>query len=45
MEASKDPAYAAWGIDPNREDDTEWELDEGIPQFEDPFIQKYLDGR
>ncbi|KKY27977.1 putative cecr1 family adenosine [Phaeomoniella chlamydospora] len=23
----------------------EWELDEGIPQFEDPFIQKYLGGR
>lgn len=23
----------------------EWELDEGIPQFEDGFIQKYLQGR
>ena len=23
----------------------EWELDEGIPQFEDPFIQKYFQGR
>jgi len=23
----------------------EYELDEGIPQFEDPFIQKYLQGR
>lgn len=23
----------------------EWELDEGIPQVEDPFIQKYLAGR
>ncbi|KAJ5544617.1 hypothetical protein N7535_006989 [Penicillium sp. DV-2018c] len=25
--------------------DKEWELEEGIPQFEDPFIQKYLQGR
>ncbi|KAH8701644.1 putative CECR1 family adenosine deaminase [Talaromyces proteolyticus] len=25
--------------------DIEWELEEGIPQFEDPFIQKYLNGR
>ena len=23
----------------------EWEIEEGIPQFEDPFIQKYLQGR
>jgi hypothetical protein len=23
----------------------EWELEEGIPQFEDPFIQKYMQGR
>lgn len=23
----------------------EWELEEGIPQFEDPFIQKYFQGR
>jgi adenosine deaminase CECR1 len=23
----------------------EWELEEGIPQFEDPFIQKYVQGR
>lgn len=23
----------------------EWELEEGIPQVEDPFIQKYMDGR
>ncbi|KAK5100327.1 hypothetical protein LTS08_005076 [Lithohypha guttulata] len=23
----------------------EWELDEGVPQREDPFIQKYLNGR
>ncbi|CAG8357282.1 unnamed protein product [Penicillium salamii] len=23
----------------------EWELEEGIPQFEDPFIQQYLKGR
>jgi adenosine deaminase CECR1 len=23
----------------------EWELSEGVPQVEDPFIQKYLDGR
>lgn len=23
----------------------EWELDEGVPQREDPFIQKYLSGR
>ena len=22
------------------EDDEEWELEEGIPQFSDPFIQK-----
>lgn len=22
-----------------------WEVEEGIPQFEDPFIQKYLQGR
>ncbi|KAJ5570583.1 uncharacterized protein N7459_010013 [Penicillium hispanicum] len=26
-------------------DDKEWELEEGIPQFEDPFIQQYLKGR
>jgi hypothetical protein len=25
--------------------DKEWELEEGIPQFEDPFIQQYLKGR
>lgn len=25
--------------------DNEWELDEGIPQVEDPFIQQYLNGR
>lgn len=25
--------------------DDEWELDEGIPQFGDPFIQKYINGR
>lgn len=25
--------------------DTEWELEEGIPQVEDPFIQQYLKGR
>lgn len=23
----------------------EWELDQGIPQTEDPFIQKYMQGR
>jgi len=23
----------------------EWELEEGIPQMEDPFIQKYMQGR
>lgn len=23
----------------------EWELEQGIPQFEDPFIQKYMQGR
>lgn len=23
----------------------EWELEEGIPQHSDPFIQKYFDGR
>ncbi|KAJ5190266.1 uncharacterized protein N7498_009251 [Penicillium cinerascens] len=25
--------------------DNSWELEEGIPQFEDPFIQQYLKGR
>lgn len=25
--------------------DIEWELEEGIPQLEDPFIQQYLKGR
>lgn len=25
--------------------DTEWELEEGIPQVEEPFIQQYLKGR
>ncbi|KAJ5779713.1 hypothetical protein N7457_007433 [Penicillium paradoxum] len=25
--------------------DNAWELEEGIPQFEDPFIQQYLKGR
>ncbi|KAL2002792.1 hypothetical protein VTN02DRAFT_5894 [Thermoascus thermophilus] len=29
-----------------REDqDVNWELDEGIPQFDDPYIQKYMNGR
>jgi adenosine deaminase CECR1 len=27
------------------EEDIEWEKSEGIPQVEDPFIQKYLSGR
>lgn len=27
------------------EEDIQWELDEGIPQVEDPFIQKYMKGR
>lgn len=27
------------------EEDLQWELDQGVPQFEDPFIQKYLNGR
>jgi adenosine deaminase CECR1 len=27
------------------EEDIEWEKSEGIPQVEDPFIQKYLNGR
>ena len=27
------------------DEELEWELDEGIPQFEDPFIQKYFQGR
>lgn len=27
------------------DDDLEWELEEGIPQFEDPFIDKYMQGR
>lgn len=26
-------------------DNNEWELEEGIPQVEDPFIQQYLNGR
>ncbi|PYI29243.1 CECR1 family adenosine deaminase [Aspergillus indologenus CBS 114.80] len=26
-------------------DDKQWELEEGIPQVEDPFIQQYLKGR
>lgn len=26
-------------------DDREWELNEDVPQLEDPFIQKYLNGR
>ena len=26
-------------------EDVNWELEEGIPQVEDPFIQKYLNGR
>lgn len=25
--------------------DNEWEIEEGIPQFGDPFIQQYLKGR
>ena len=25
--------------------DVEWELEEGIPQVNDPFIQQYLKGR
>ena len=25
--------------------ENEWEFEEGIPQFEDPFIQQYLKGR
>lgn len=27
------------------EDSLEWELDNGVPQVRDPFIQKYLQGR
>lgn len=27
------------------EEDEEWELEEGIPQFSDTFIQKYFTGR
>lgn len=27
------------------EEDIAWEKSEGIPQLEDPFIQKYLNGR
>ena len=27
------------------EEQLDWELEQGIPQFEDPFIQKYLQGR
>lgn len=23
----------------------DWEIEEGLPQFEDPFIQQYLKGR
>lgn len=25
--------------------DIDWELEEGIPQVDDPFIQQYLKGR
>lgn len=25
--------------------DTDWELQQGVPQVEDPFIQQYLRGR
>ena len=25
--------------------DNEWELEEGVPQVQDPFIQQYLKGR
>lgn len=28
-----------------QEEELEWELGEGIPQFEDQFIQKYIRGR
>lgn len=31
--------------DEDIDEDLEWELEEGLPQFEDPFIQKYLHGR
>ena len=27
------------------QEELEWELEEGIPQASDPFIQKYFDGR
>lgn len=27
------------------DEDELWELEQGIPQFADPFIQKYFDGR
>jgi adenosine deaminase CECR1 len=26
-------------------DNKDWELEEGVPQVEDPFIQQYLKGR
>lgn len=26
-------------------EDADWELEEGLPQVEDPFIQQYLKGR
>ncbi|KAL1988341.1 hypothetical protein VTN96DRAFT_10024 [Rasamsonia emersonii] len=32
-------------ITAEEEEDLQWELDQGVPQFEDPFIQKYLNGR
>lgn len=33
------------GSDESFDSQMEWELEEGIPQFEDPFIQKYFQGR
>lgn len=46
MSARKEhPAHANWGIGPDVESDEDWEVAEGIPRFEDKFIQQYLNGR
>jgi hypothetical protein len=37
--------YSTTIFDSKMESDNEWELEEGIPQFEEPFIQQYLKGR
>ena len=32
-------------VEEGKATELEWELEEGIPRFDDPFIQKYLHGR